>query len=542
MANYATLISAIQTVITENGNNEITGQLLQQALISIINALGSGYQYLGVANPDTNPGTPDQRVFYLAAPGVYPNFGPATIDGNQIGVFKYSSNWTVELLQFPMADGSVTTQKLADRSVTIDKLALSVVNLINEITLGISDDADLDITDQVGHILVRFYNGHIKVKNFDSSQTATSSKNGLMSNTDKAKLDSVTDALQVGELGDYDFAIMDNNGNAIVIFYNGHIKVKNFDSSMLALSEFFKNKKVSILGDSISTAQNNNAVEFTVLASDISQHRTLYGYPTYYDIGTTIGGVTVTSAMVGVLTSFTPVSGDVGKTIGKALNYNTIAQSNIWWSKTLSKLGAFLLQNVSWSGSSISSHEGETQNLKTSYAWHPAQINKLSTRDANGNAITPDVVIIYRGTNDFSHTPYAKLTDFDASAMSIPNTDVITDGFGFKEGYCRTIQNIREKYPMARIVCCTLNVFKRVNYSNFPTNNGTVTLPQYNNAIREIANQMGCAIIEFDKDGITFENCYPTYISDSATIPTHPNATGHSIMADKAIVDLSKQF
>lgn len=542
MANYATLISAIQSVITENGNNEITGPILQQTLVAIINALGAGYQYIGVATPQTTPGTPDQRVFYLGASGTYPNFGPAVIPDGHLAIFYYDSSWHYDSVAFPLGDDAVTTSKLANESVTISKLAQSVVDIINAITIDDLSDADLTIEDPAGHILVQFRNGHIKVKNFDSSQTATSLHNGLMANTDKIKLDSVTDALQVDELSEYDFAIMDNTGNAIVLFKDGHIKVKNFDSSTLTLSNFFKDKKISILGDSISTAQNNNAVEFTVLASDISQRRTLQGYPTYYDIGTTIGGVTVTSAMVGVLTSFTPISGDIGKTIGKVLNYNTIAQSNIWWSKTLSKLGASLLQNVSWSGSSISSHEGETQNLKTSYAWHPAQINKLSTRDANGNTITPDVVIIYRGINDFSHTPYAKLTDFDASEMSIPNTDVITDGFGFKEGYCRTIQNIRAKYPMARVVCCTLNVFKRVNYSNFPTNNGAVTLPQYNNAIREIANQMGCALIEFDKDGITFENCYPTYISDSSTIPTHPNVTGHSVMADKAIVDLSKQF
>ena len=76
-------------------------------------------------------------------------------------------------------------------------------------------------------------------------------------------------------------------------------------------------------------------------------------------------------------------------------------------------------------------------------------------------------------------------------------------------------------------------------YFEFPTRNGQYTLPQMNDTIRDIANTMGCGLIEFDKDGITFENCYPTYISDSATIPTHPNSTGHSVMADKANSDIS---
>lgn len=313
-------------------------------------------------------------------------------------------------------------------------------------------------------------------------------------------------------------------------------KVGNLD----LLINKLKGKKVSIMGDSISTCASNNAVQFTVLASDITNNRTLQGYPTKYDIGTTIGGVSVTSAMVGVLTSFSPISGDEGKTIGKPNNYNTYAPDQLWWGKLADRLGATILQNVSWSGASVCSHEGDNANYKTSYAWHDAQIAKLATRDAEGNTINPDVVIIYRGTNDLSHTPYAKLTEFGAAAMSIPSDDSVTGGFGFKEAYALTISKIRAAFPQAMIICCTLNVFKRVNYSAFPTNNGTNTLPEFNNAIREVADMMGCPVIEFDKDGITFENCYPTYIDDSATIPTHPNLTGHAKMAEKAINDVLK--
>ena len=55
MANYATLRAAIQDVIKTNGNNEITGSLLQQSLLSMINALGADYQFVGIAQPSTNP-------------------------------------------------------------------------------------------------------------------------------------------------------------------------------------------------------------------------------------------------------------------------------------------------------------------------------------------------------------------------------------------------------------------------------------------------------------------------------------------------------
>lgn len=113
MANYATLIAAIQETIAANGNNEITGPILQQVLVSITNTLGSGYQFIGIATPETMPGTPDQRVFYIGSAGTYPNFGPAMIPSGSLGVFYYDTTWHIGSVAFPLGDGAVTEQKLA---------------------------------------------------------------------------------------------------------------------------------------------------------------------------------------------------------------------------------------------------------------------------------------------------------------------------------------------------------------------------------------------------------------------------------------------
>lgn len=94
MAQYETLKSSIQAVIKQNGNNEITGEILQQSLLAIINSLGSGYQFVGVATPTTNPGTPDQNVYYIASQsGSYANFG-LSVNANELVVFAYNGNWT----------------------------------------------------------------------------------------------------------------------------------------------------------------------------------------------------------------------------------------------------------------------------------------------------------------------------------------------------------------------------------------------------------------------------------------------------------------
>lgn len=76
MGNYKQLKAAIAAVIKANGMQEITGNVLQETLLSLVSNIGDNATFAGMATPDTNPGTPDQNIFYLAAqPGVYSNFG-----------------------------------------------------------------------------------------------------------------------------------------------------------------------------------------------------------------------------------------------------------------------------------------------------------------------------------------------------------------------------------------------------------------------------------------------------------------------------------
>ena len=314
--------------------------------------------------------------------------------------------------------------------------------------------------------------------------------------------------------------------------------------------ELFKDKNVVILGDSISTNGNPgsgdypNAVEITVTADDVGIE--LSAYLTYYDVqaGLSLGGHTYTSEEIGTEVTFIPTSDDIGKVIGLPNNYNNNNRKT-WWEVAMDAFD-FNPIPVCWSGASITSHEGTDNEYKTSYAWHPAQIRKCGIRTAGTmDRTAPDVIIIYRGVNDFSHTPYARLTDgyFDGENWTYPVSDEIASGYGYKEGLCLTIKKLRDAYPNATIYLCTLNVFKRVSYANYPTRNGYYTLPQFNDSIREVADYMGCPIIEFDKDGITFENCYSGgYITDSSTKPTHPSDKGHAVMGKKAIADIKASY
>lgn len=94
MANYEKLKEAIAEVIKENGNQEITGKILQNTLLSMVNELGGNATFAGVATPETNPGTPDGNVFYLAGtPGTYANFNGIEVGEELAVISNESGSW-----------------------------------------------------------------------------------------------------------------------------------------------------------------------------------------------------------------------------------------------------------------------------------------------------------------------------------------------------------------------------------------------------------------------------------------------------------------
>lgn len=88
MADYQILKEAVAAVIKNNGNQEITGDLLQTTLFSMINTLGTGYQFAGVADGAVIPGTPDAKLFYIAkGPGIYENFNNLVVNRGELAIF-----------------------------------------------------------------------------------------------------------------------------------------------------------------------------------------------------------------------------------------------------------------------------------------------------------------------------------------------------------------------------------------------------------------------------------------------------------------------
>ena len=131
---------------------------------------------------------------------------------------------------------------------------------------------DFEITDKYGNAIVKFENGHVKTKNFDSQ---------------KANI----------EIVDFenDFDIRDESGNIIVKFAQGHIFTKNFNSKELKAS---KKIKILSIGNSFSydafsylpplledmiDADVTFGILYTASSSLADQYNNLYNNTAYTD-------------------------------------------------------------------------------------------------------------------------------------------------------------------------------------------------------------------------------------------------------------------
>ena len=131
MADYANLKNSIRNAIKANGNNEITGNLLQQILVSMVSNLGAAFQFAGVATQSTNPGTPDYNVAYLAGPGTYQNMGGSVVPSGYIGVIGYNGSWSVQLISVGSGGGGsvITFNSLPDGTtqVLVDGVVQAII-------------------------------------------------------------------------------------------------------------------------------------------------------------------------------------------------------------------------------------------------------------------------------------------------------------------------------------------------------------------------------------------------------------------------------
>ncbi len=97
MSNYSSLYSDINSMISD--------PIQKNVLLEMVQDLGSGWQFKGVAYPTTNPGQPDEKVFYIAyTEGVYSYFSGLLLESGEFALFLYSSAWSKQSIPLCLKD------------------------------------------------------------------------------------------------------------------------------------------------------------------------------------------------------------------------------------------------------------------------------------------------------------------------------------------------------------------------------------------------------------------------------------------------------
>ena len=138
MANWTNLISSINNAIRQNGNQEITGSILQNVLVNIVSSVGKNATFVDLATPTTAPGIPEGPVFYLATTkGTYSNFGNLEVNSG-LTILRNTSDGSWEKIEVPI-------------------LQSYHENGIEAVSIGTRDKIHLNCTSEDGKKVAEFY-------------------------------------------------------------------------------------------------------------------------------------------------------------------------------------------------------------------------------------------------------------------------------------------------------------------------------------------------------------------------------------------------
>ena len=188
-----------------------------------------------------------------------------------------------------------------------------------------------------------------------------------------------------------------------------------------------------------------------------------------------------------------------------------------------------------WSGILI---EKTGMILDTLEAWSGSRVSTTGTASFTlqsrwGNLGTPDIIIVFGGTNDVWQSNPAELGEIpDIFTTSEDNFDLTK----FAQAYSYLMIKLKKTYPKAKIYACSVFDFARTPIGTQGTN-GTAYWKNekgwgkqdLRDTVKSICELLGIHFIDlFCKSGISFYNIYPNYCVDDGL---HPNYLGMQLIA-----------
>ncbi len=227
------------------------------------------------------------------------------------------------------------------------------------------------------------------------------------------------------------------------------IKVNNNDWHLAKIRSKYVGKKFSILGDSISTLNGYNPIDYNVFYKDLNCKK-----------------------------------------------FGVSEISDTWWGKVINYFDGDLLVNNSWSGSRVT-------RLPNEEALFPSGCSDERTSNLHMNSIKPDVIFVNLGINDWANG--VKVYS-DETRLLIP---YYTDCFS--EAYELMIQKLKDNYPNSEIWCFTLaeTVISKMPDFKFPHSYNGIDIQKYNVEICRIANEYRCKIVHLKTPYDSIDGIHP---------------------------------
>ena len=191
-----------------------------------------------------------------------------------------------------------------------------------------------------------------------------------------------------------------------------------------------------------------------------------------------------------------------------ALENQLTSVDDTWWRIVCKHLGAEICVNNSYSGSRVSGNGFECASSD----------DRTSSLHTEGT--TPDLILLYIGANDFGR------------GIGIKENPFFYKEAIFYDAYKNMLQKIMRNYPNSQIICATLmkSSVKDNPQWEYPRSKTGISLEEYNEAIREIANNVGVLVADLEALSTPYE-----------TLDTlHPTREGHKTIAKAWITQLNK--
>lgn len=233
--------------------SKFSGEEIDNILDKSQELLNKGYTFSGVATPETDPGTPSLKVFYLTTTaGKYANFDNITVESGKLTVLLYNgSMWQNQVLDLPkeanvvQTVGNSTSDVMSQDAVTEE---LSKKASVESVTDGISAHN----TSSTSHADIRkLLNTCVGLPAYDSSSYK------------------ITFTTLAGASVEIDLPI-----EQLALRYNAETESIEFDNAdgtttSIPVSAFVK-EYVGSIGDRIQVSiDENNVIHATVLKNSI---------------------------------------------------------------------------------------------------------------------------------------------------------------------------------------------------------------------------------------------------------------------------------